>query len=388
MNFHPRISHTSPAAVRGALRRRLSALLGAAAVMALAPVATTASASAASAPTTDFDMSQVHETDYLIRNVTFRSGEKLPEVRIHYRTIGTAHRDASGKIDNAVLILHGTGGTGMQFLRPRFTGLMSPGAPLDPARYFIILPDNIGHGGSSKPSDGLRMAFPHYDYDDMVELQRRLLREGLGVEKLRLAFGTSMGCMHIFIWAEKYPDFARAAMPMACQPIEIAGRNRMWRQAAMDMIRTDPAWNEGNYKTQPIHGLRGAAYLGLIAGSAPVYLQDRYPTRQAAEAYLKEMIEQTIPTLDANDYLYYFDSSRNYNPWPKLDNIRVPMTWINSADDFINPPGLKITEAAAARMPSVRYLLIPEDKTTQGHGTHSWAKFWQDELVNLLQRTE
>jgi len=384
MLFHPDHPHKKNATNRRSLRRALTnAFLPCA--LALLPAATTMAAPAA---TFEFDINQVREADYVVRDVTFHNGEKLPEVRMHYRVIGTPHRNASGKIDNAVLILHGTGGTGAQFLRPRFTELMAPGTPLDPAHYFIVLPDNIGHGGSSKPSDGLRMAFPRYDYDDMVELQHRLLREGLGIEKLRLAFGTSMGCMHIFVWAEKYPDFARAAMPMACQPVEIAGRNRMWRQAAMDMIRTDPVWNNGNYTTQPLHGLRGAAYLGLIAGTAPAYLQDRYPTRQAAEAYLKETIENTIPTLDANDYLYYFDSSRNYNPWPGLDHIRVPMTWINSADDFINPPGLKIAETAAKRLPTVRYILIPEDKSTQGHGTHTWAKFWREELVNLLRRTQ
>ncbi|MBZ6377711.1 alpha/beta fold hydrolase [Pacificimonas aurantium] len=336
-----------------------------------------------------FDTSQAVEADFVMDEFTFGTGERLEDVRLHYRTLGTPHRGPDGEIDNAVMILHGTGGTGAQFLRPRFTDLLfGEGQPLDTSRYFIILPDNIGHGGSTKPSDGLRMNFPAYDYDDMVEAQRRLLREGLGIEKLRLAFGTSMGCMHIFMWAERDPDFADAAMPMACLPAEIAGRNRMWRMAAMDMIKTDPAWQGGNYETQPVHGIRGATYLGIIAGSAPVYLQKEYPTREEAEAYLEERIEAAVPNIDANDYLYYFNSSRNYNPWPDLEKIEAPMTWMNSADDFINPPGLRMAEAAAARMPTVRYILIPEDETTQGHSTHTWAKFWQDELVDLLQRTE
>lgn len=353
------------------------------------PAAPPSDAASIAAEAVPFDATAAKEADFLIHGFTFGTGETLDQLRIHYRTLGTPHRNADGQIDNAIMILHGTGGTGAQFLRPRFTDLLfGPGQPLDVSRYYIILPDNIGHGGSTKPSDGLRMDFPEYDYDDMIEAQRRLLRDGLGVETLRLAFGTSMGCMHIFAWAEKYPDFAKAAMPMACQPAEIAGRNRMWRAAAMDMIRTDPAWQNGDYQTQPVHGIRGATYLGIIAGSAPAFLQREHPTREAAEAYLKERVESAVPAIDANDYLYYFNSSRNYNPWPDLETIRVPMTWMNSADDFINPPSLQLAEAAAERMPTVRYILIPEDFETQGHSTHTWAKFWREELVDLMERTE
>ncbi|MDV6332749.1 alpha/beta fold hydrolase [Asticcacaulis sp. 201] len=330
----------------------------------------------------------VSEADVTLRDFHFHSGETLPALRMHYRTLGTPHRDAQGRIDNAVMILHGTGGSGAQFLAPYFADMLyGAGQPLDTAKYFIILPDSIGHGGSSKPSDGLKMAFPKYDYDDMVEAQRLMLKDGLGITHLRLIFGTSMGCMHIFVWAEAHPDFADALMPMACQPVEIAGRNRMWRIGAMDAIRADPAWQNGNYKTPPVQGLRTAASLSLIAGSAPEYLQTNFPTREKAETYWRARIEADIASRDANDFLYQFDASRNYNPWPDLEKITAPMTWINSADDFINPPELGIPDLALKRLKTVRSRLIPSSPDTRGHGTHTWAKFWKDDLSDLLKRT-
>ncbi|HVQ08086.1 MAG TPA: alpha/beta fold hydrolase [Allosphingosinicella sp.] len=328
------------------------------------------------------------EGDVGLRDFRFRSGETLPEVRVHYATLGTPHRDARGRIDNAAMILHGTGGSGRQFLAPQFAdALYGPGQPLDIGRYYIILPDNIGHGRSSKPSDGLRMRFPAYDYDDMVEAQRLML-ERLGVARLRLVMGTSMGCMHIFVWAEAHPGFARAAMPMACLPVEIAGHNRMWRRAAVEGIRSDPAWAGGDYTVQPIQGLRTAVSLLQIAGMAPLYLQRAFPTRETAEAYIVERIDRDIGTRDANDLIYQLEASRTYNPLPNLERISVPMTWVNSGDDFINPPDYGIAEAAARRMPSARYLLIPASAETRGHGTHTWARFWAAELVDLLRRTE
>jgi len=331
---------------------------------------------------------QLTEGDLVLRDFAFRSGERMGELRIHYATLGTARRDASGRIVNAVMVLHGTGGSGRQFLQPQFADeLYGPGQPLDISRYYIILPDNIGHGRSSKPSDGMRMRFPAYDYDDMVEAQRQMLAR-LGVTRLRLLMGTSMGCMHGFVWAEAHPDFAQAMMPMACLPTEIAGHNRMWRRAAVEGIRSDPAWQEGNYTSPPVQGLRTAVSLLQVAGFAPLHLQRAYPSRAAAEEYIVGRIDRDITTRDANDLIYQLESSRSYNPLPNLERIRVPMTWVNSADDFINPPDYGIAEAAARRMPSARYVLIPNSAETRGHGTHTWARFWRQELIDLLARTE
>jgi homoserine O-acetyltransferase/O-succinyltransferase len=328
------------------------------------------------------------EGDVTLGDFRFRSGETLPELRIHYATLGTPHRNARGEIDNAVMVLHGTGGSGRQFLAPQFADeLYGPGQPLDASRYYLILPDGVGHGRSSKPSDGLRMRFPHYDYDDMVEAQRLLL-ERLGIRRLRLLMGTSMGCMHGFVWAESHPDLVRAMLPMACLPTEIAGHNRMWRRAAVEGIRSDPAWQDGNYTSQPLEGLRTAVSLLQVAGFAPRYLQRAYPSRETAEAYIVERIERDIGTRDANDLIYQLEASRTYDPLPGLERIRVPMIWINSADDFINPPDYGIAEAAAARMPTARYVLIPASAETRGHGTHTWARFWKRELIELLRSTE
>jgi homoserine O-acetyltransferase len=329
-----------------------------------------------------------HEGDVVLKDFGFRDGERLRELRMHYTTLGQPHRNTAGRIDNAVMVLHGTGGDGHQFLRPQFADeLYGPGQPLDIRKYWIILPDNIGHGKSSKPSDGLRMAFPDYDYDDMVLAQHRMLTEGLGVTHLRLIFGTSMGCMHAFVWGETYPAFASALMPMACEPIEIAGLNRMWRQLAIDGIKGDPAWQRGNYKNEPWQGLRTAESLLFIAGSAPLYYQANYFTRKAAGAYAEERVASGIKELDANDLIYQLDSSRNYNPWPKLERITAPVMWINSADDFINPRNLKVPEQATKRMKNARFRLIPETSETRGHGTHTWAKFWKADLSALLARS-
>jgi homoserine O-acetyltransferase len=330
-----------------------------------------------------------HEGDVVLKDFRFHDGESLPELRLHYTTLGKPHRNAAGRIDNAVMVLHGTGGAGWQFLRPQFADeLYGPGEPLDIHKYWIILPDNIGHGKSSKPSDGLKMKFPKYDYDDMVLAQHRMLTEGLGVTHLRLIFGTSMGCMHAFVWGENYPTFASALMPMACGPIEIAGLNRMWRQLAIDGIKADPAWNRGNYSSQPLTGLRSAENLLFVAGSAPLYYQANYFTRQAASAYAEERVASGIKELDANDLIYQLDSSRNYNPWPHLERIKVPVMWINSADDFINPRNLKVPEQAVKRMAKAKFRLIPESAETRGHGTHTWAKFWKADLSALLARSE
>ena len=331
----------------------------------------------------------VSEHDVVLKDFHFGSGEQMAELRIHYATLGTPHRNAAGKIDNAVMVLHGTGGSGKQFLQPQFADeLYGPGQLLDIKRYFIILPDNIGHGLSSKPSNGLRMQFPKYDYADMVEAQRRMLGQGLGIDHLRLIFGTSMGCMHIFVWGEAHPAFADALMPMACEPVEIAGLNRMWRQLAIDGIKQDPAWNGGNYSSQPLAGLRTAQSLTFIAGSAPLFYQRQYPIRDAAGAFAVERVETGLKDRDVNDVIYQLDASRTYNPWPKLEAISAPVMWINSADDFINPRNFDFPEKAVKRMKNARFKLLPETAETRGHSSHTWAKFWKGDLSALLARTE
>ncbi len=327
------------------------------------------------------------EGDYIAKDFVFKSGEKLAEVRLHYMTIGTPHRDAGGRIDNAVLILHGTGGSGKQFLQPQFADeLFGPGQPLDGTRYYIILPDNIGHGRSSKPSDGMHMRFPNYDYDDMVAAQHLLLTQSLGVEHLRLFFGTSMGCMHSFVWGETYPDFMDALMPMACQAVAITGRNRFWRDAVMTAIRLDPEWNNGEYKQEPVGALRAAQYLLAIAGSAPLLWQRLYPTREDADK-LVDAQEARIKALDANDLLYQVNSSRNYDPSSGLEKIRAPLMWINSTDDFINPPELTTPERDVKRIANGQFHLIEASDQTRGHGTHTWAAFWKQYLLQLLNET-
>ena len=329
------------------------------------------------------------EADYVIRDFRFRTGETLPELRLHYTTLGTPHRNAAGEIDNAVTVWHGTGGTGAQFLNPVFADrLFGPGQPLDIAKYWIILPDGIGHGRSSKPSDGLHMRFPRYDYADMVEAQYRLLTQALGIRRMRLVIGTSMGCMHIFVAAEAHPEFARALMPLACEPIELAGLNRMWRQLAADGIRGDPAWAGGEYRTPPVQGLRTASSLLFVAGAAPLNFQAQYPQRDRAAAFAQARVAASIAATDANDLLYQLDASRTYDPWPGLERITTPVMWVNSADDFINPRGLDAPTRAVKRMGNARFRLVPETADTHGHGTHTWAVNWAGDLVDLLRRTE
>ena len=326
---------------------------------------------------------------YLIKNFRFGTGETLPELKLHYLTLGTPHRDSAGHTDNAVLLLHGTGGDAHSLLNPAFSDvLFGPGQPLDIAKFYIILPDDIGHGESSKPSDGLHMHFPHYDYDDMVASQHAMLLEGLHVDHLRLILGTSMGCMQSFVWGETFPQFSDALAPFACLPVELAGRNRMWRYMAMQSIRNDPAWNNGEYTTPPTEGLRGASDLLVIAGGAPLQLQKNFPTRTQAEAYVDRVIASYIAHTDANDFLYYVNASRNYNPASRLNTITAPVLWINSADEFFNPPELGIAEKLVTRMPNAKFILIPISDATRGHGTHTQAAVWKNYLIEFLAQTQ
>ena len=329
------------------------------------------------------------EGDFVVKNFRFHTGEIFPEIRFHYTTLGQPVRDDHGRINNAILILHGTGGSGRQFLQPQFAGeLFGKGQLLDASRYYIILPDGIGHGKSSKPSDGFRTHFPNYGYEDMVAAHYSLLAGHLGVGHLRLILGTSMGCMQAFLWAEVYRDFMDALMPLACLPVEIAGRNRIWRKMAMDAIRSDPEWKGGDYTEEPQQGLRTALDLLLIAGSAPLLLQKTLPTRQAADEYLDQYFRDRMPGLDANDLLYQIDASRDYNPLPLLEKIRAPVMYVNSADDFINPPELSIAERAIKQVKNARFVLIPVSDKTHGHGTHTWAAVWKQYLAELLVKSE
>ncbi len=330
----------------------------------------------------------VKDGNYVIPNFRFGTGESIPELKLHYLTLGEPHRSAAGHTDNAILLLHGTGGSAHSLLNPVFSDvLFGPGQPLDITKFYIILPDDIGHGESSKPSDGMRMHFPQYDYDDMVASQHAMLIDGLHVDHLRLILGTSMGCMQSFVWGETYPEFSDALAPFACLPVEIAGRNRMWRYMAMQMIRSDPEWKNGDYSSEPVEGLRGASDLILIAGSAPLQMQKNYPTRMQAEAYVDRTLNTMIGHTDANDFLYYVNASRNYNPEPKLAAITTPVLWINSADDFINPPELGIAQRLVTKMPHAKFILLPISDATRGHGTHTQAAVWQSYLIDFLRET-
>ncbi len=327
-----------------------------------------------------------HEADFVVRDFHFQSGETLPEVRLHYRTLGTPVKDANGRTTNAVLILHGTGGSGQGFLRPIFAGvLFGQGQLLDATKYFIILPDNIGHGKSSKPSDGLHAHFPQYEYADMVALQHELVEKGLGVNHLRLILGTSMGCMHSWMWGETFPDFMDALMPLACQPVAIAGRNRIWRKMVIDGIRQDPDWKNGEYTTEPRAALQIAADFLLIASSAPLDMQEQFPTREAADNILDEFMKRETSSLDANDFLYAVSASRNYDPSAKLETISTYVMFVNSADDFINPPELGIAERAIKKVKNGKFVLLPISEETHGHGTHTYAAAWQRYLKQLLE---
>jgi homoserine O-acetyltransferase len=328
------------------------------------------------------------EGEWVARDFTFKSGDKLPQLRLHYITLGAPVRDAAGRVRNAVLIMHGTTGSGRVFLSEQFGGeLFGPGQPLDATRYFIILPDAIGHGRSSKPSDGLHMKFPHYDYDDMVRADYLLIHDGLKVDHLRLVMGTSMGGMHTWVWGETYPDFMDALMPLACAPVAIAGRNRMFRAMIIQAIRSDPDWKNGEYTQPPANGLIAAQYALWMMTSSPLQLHQANPTREQADAAVAALRQRALAA-DANDLLYAFESSTDYDPSPRLEKIQAPLFAINSADDVVNPPELGILEREIRRVPHGRYILIPTSSETRGHGTHSRAVLWKSYLLELLRQSE
>jgi homoserine O-acetyltransferase/O-succinyltransferase len=367
---------------RAGVRRRSGTLAAAArCVVALLPLLPAAAALAASYPAP-------LEGDFVIRDFHFASGESLPQLRIHFRTFGQPRTDAHGVVRNAVLIMHGTGGNGGNLVRNEFAGeLFGPGQPLDAARYFIVLPDGIGHGKSSKPSDGLHGHFPHYAYNDMVQAQYLLLTQGLKVNHARLVMGTSMGGMHTWLWGEQHPQFMDALMPLASLPTQISGRNRIWRKTIIDAITHDPDWNGGDYQAEP-PSLRTALQLIWFVGSNPVLRYQEAPTLAKADEVIDAAVARGMKSEDANDILYAVAASRDYDPGPALETIQAPLTAVNSADDLINPPELGILERETKRVPHGRAIVIPYSENTHGHGSHTYAALWQQYLEGLLKSPE
>lgn len=329
------------------------------------------------------------EGSFEIKDFHFSSGASISSLRIHYRTLGTLRKGPDGRACNAVLIKHGTGGSGANFLNDHFAGeLFHPGGLLDTARYFIILPDGIGHGQSSKPSDGLRARFPRYGYGDMVRAEHALLTAALHVDHLRLVLGTSMGGMQTWLWGETYPAFVDALMPLASLPVQIAGRNRMFRKMIVDAIRRDPEWRGGEYVAQPRQGLTAALYVLTVMSSVPLLWQKEAPDRKSADAFLDRRIEAGLRDTDANDLLYNVDASYDYDPRSKLGLIKAPLLAVNSADDQINPPELGILEEEIKNVTKGRAVVLPITDSTRGHGSHTWAVLWKDLLKELLIGTE
>jgi homoserine O-acetyltransferase len=328
------------------------------------------------------------EGDFIARNFRFASGESLPELRIHYRTFGQPRADAQGVVRNAVLVMHGTGGSGASLVRAEFAGeLFGPGQLLDATRYFIVLPDGIGHGKSSKPSDGLHARFPRYGYHDMVQAQYLLLTQGLKVNHARLVMGTSMGGMHTWLWGEEHAQFMDALMPLASLPTQISGRNRAWRRTIIDAIRNDPGWKGGDYQSEP-PSLRTASEMLWLMSSNPVLRQQEAPTLAQADRVLDSYVESSLRSSDANDLMYAVAASGDYDPGPALEKIAAPLIAVNSADDLINPPELGILEREVKRVPHGRAVVIPFSERTHGHGSHTYATLWRSYLEELLKSPE
>ena len=332
---------------------------------------------------------QAISADYTVHNFHFDAGGELPDLRMHYVTLGEPRRNAAGHVDNAVILLHATISTSSEFLDSTFAGvLFGPGQLLDAHKYYILLPDSIGAGGSSKPSDGLHARFPAFSYQDMVRAQHMLFTEALHIDHARLILGTSMGGMHTFLWGVTYPQFSDALMPIACLPVEVAGRNRVTRQMIVDAIRNDPSYDGGEYKTEPLYGLRIADEIATIMVSSPLQMQTKGPTAAQTDQEFTETINHDLEHLDANNFLYLFGASKGYNPYPKLGSIQVPLTLVNSADDFIDPPELGIAGKAIQLIPSGQYVLLPITDQTRGHRTFGMPTIWQPYLKQLLERSE
>ncbi|TAK17482.1 MAG: alpha/beta fold hydrolase [Acidobacteria bacterium] len=337
---------------------------------------------------TPFAPPAITEGTFVLKSHTFRSGESLDNVKLHYRTLGAPKKDAQGIVRNAVLVMHGTGGAGSQFVGRNFAGeLFGPGQLLDATKYFIVLPDGIGHGQSSKPSDGLHAKFPHYGYLDMVDLHHELLVNGLGVNHLRLVMGTSMGGMQTWVWGEQFPDFMDALMPLASVPTEISGRNRVWRRLIIDAIRNDPGWENGEYKTQP-KSLRTVEQMIWLVGSNPALRYKAAPTLADADRVMEQAIANSLRNADANDILYQYESSKDYDPWPGLEKIKAPLIAVNTADDIVNPPEIGTLEEGIKHVKNGRAVMIPFSEKTAGHGTHTLAAVWKNYLEELLKASE
>ncbi len=324
------------------------------------------------------------EADFPVKSYAFKSGESLPEVKIHYRTLGTIKRDGNGDIANAVLLLQGNTGTSANWLRPSLADeLFKPGQPFDASQYFIVMPDALGRGGSSKPSDGLRAKFPHYRYHDMVDLQHRLVTDGLGIKHLRLVLGSSLGCMHTWMWGETYPDMMDGIVGLSCQPVEISGRNRILRRASAEAIRHDPDYMDGNYDKPPAHWIYSAAGQSVVTES-PRVIQEEAPTRAAADALYDKRVE-ALKKRDANDQLYAIESIEDYSPETDLDKIKAKAMLINDSEDFADPPTLGTVERALTKVKDGRYVLIPPSAETHGHFTHYYARVWKPYLIEFMK---
>jgi homoserine O-acetyltransferase len=325
------------------------------------------------------------EGDFIARDFRFQSGEVLPELRLHYTTLGTPRRDPKGHVTNAVLLLHGTTGTGKNFLGASYASeLYGAGQTLDASRYYLILPDGIGRGGSSKPSDGLHARFPRYGYGDLVAAQQLLVTQGLGVDHLRLVLGTSMGGMQTWLWGERYPDLMDALMPIASQPTQISGRNLLWRRIIVEAIRNDPDWKGGEYSVRPTHWVSAVPLFTLMTDSA-IRLQGQAPTRQEGNGLYDRLVATALKGLDANDYLYWFESSWDYDPEPDLGRILARLLAVNFGDDLINAPELGVMEKLMTRVPKGRFVLVPMGTKTIGHQTLTQAVVWKPYLDELLR---
>ena len=328
------------------------------------------------------------EADFILKDFHFASGESLPELRIHYRTFGVPRADAHGVVRNAVLIMHGTGGNGGSLVRDEFAGeLFGAGQPLDATHYFFVLPDDMGHSKSTKPSDGLHARFPRYGYNDMVQAEYLLLTQGLKLNHARLVMGTSMGGMHTWVWGEQHPQFMDALMPLASLPTQISGRNRAWRHTIIEAIRNDPDWKGGDYQSEP-SSLRTALAMLWLMSSNPVLRQQEAPTLARADKVLDSYIDNGLKSTDANDLMYALAASHDYDPGPGLEKISAPLVAVNSADDLINPPELGILEREIKRVPHGRAVVIPLSERTRGHGSHTLAVLWKPYLEELLKSPE